>query len=420
MGEAKYIYFTCLNRSRRETKLNSKGLKNSSIAVMSHSGPVIPAFVDLSEAQQASELLVFLKGLGAEVSEEYKPEDGLPGNVHSIVEASTHAWTAPAESDAEAALNSLINLILMMPPDRIENMVITFCEKIQKASPTDKNLHPRLRLLSNLFYSLPEMSTMRYHVYLAMIRVAGEAQKAELIPHDLDEVKDWAVNWNLSPEQKQTLLRALYDASAASTQNEVSTKLMLELLGTYSDEDASQARDDAHRCIVTCVGDKGTFLLDHLLLLKPVKFLEGELIHDLLVIFVSGTLQNYLEFYNTNPDFIASLGLSHEANIHKMRILTFMSMSTGDSKVIPFSEIQLQLHLSADDVESFIIEVVKSKMVRCKMDQMNQCVTVSAAKNRTFGKPQWQQLHERLNVWRDNLQQVYARLNTISQLQQTI
>merc|ERR1712126_543081 len=84
MGEAKYIYFTCLNRSRRETKLNSKGLKNSSITVMSHSGPVIPAFVDLSEAQQASELLVFLKGLGAEVSEEYKPEDGLPGNVRRI------------------------------------------------------------------------------------------------------------------------------------------------------------------------------------------------------------------------------------------------------------------------------------------------------------------------------------------------
>merc|ERR1719414_1575167 len=153
----------CLNRSRRETRINFilKDLKNSSVVVMSHSGPVIPAFVDLSEAQQASELLAFLKGLGAEVSEEYKPEDGLPGNVHSIVEASTHAWTAPAES----ALNSLISLILMMPPDRIENMVITFCEKIQKATPTDKNLHPRLRLLSNLFYSLPAVSTMRFYVY---------------------------------------------------------------------------------------------------------------------------------------------------------------------------------------------------------------------------------------------------------------
>ena len=50
-------------------------------------------------------------------------EDGLPGNVHSIVEASTQAWTAPAESDAEAALNSLISLILMMPPDRVRVLV---------------------------------------------------------------------------------------------------------------------------------------------------------------------------------------------------------------------------------------------------------------------------------------------------------
>ena len=123
---------------------------------MSHSGPVIPAFVDLSEAEQAAELLAFLKGLGAEVSgksskvadptpshpirllcrclsifrffpplsfaEEYKQEDGLPGNVHSIVEASTQAWTAPVESDAEAALNSLISLILMMPPDRVSSL----------------------------------------------------------------------------------------------------------------------------------------------------------------------------------------------------------------------------------------------------------------------------------------------------------
>ena len=31
---------------------------------------------------------------------------------------------------------------------------------------------------------------------------------------------------------------------------------------------------------MTCLGDPNTFILDHLLTLKPVKFLEGELIHD--------------------------------------------------------------------------------------------------------------------------------------------
>ena len=49
---------------------------------MSHSGPVIPAFVDLSEAEQAAELLAFLKGLGAEVS---GTPSGEPNYVMSLI-----------------------------------------------------------------------------------------------------------------------------------------------------------------------------------------------------------------------------------------------------------------------------------------------------------------------------------------------
>ena len=68
--------------------------------------------------------------------------------------------------------------------------------------------------------------------------------------------------------------------SALSLSSEQATKVMIELLGTYTEDNASQARDDAHKCIVTCLADPNTFLMDHLLALKPVKFLEGELIHD--------------------------------------------------------------------------------------------------------------------------------------------
>jgi len=48
------------------------------------------------------------------------------------------------------------------------------------------------------------------------------------------------------------------------------------LLGTYTTENASQAREEAQRCIVASLADPQTFLLDHLLQLKPVKFLEGK------------------------------------------------------------------------------------------------------------------------------------------------
>lgn len=37
------------------------------------------------------------------------------------------------------------------------------------------------------------------------------------------------------------------------------------------------------RCIVRALKDPNTFLFDHLLTLKPVRFLEGELIHDVSI-----------------------------------------------------------------------------------------------------------------------------------------
>lgn len=86
--------------------------------------------------------------------------------------------------------------------------------------------------------------------------------------------------------------------------SEQAAKVMVELLGTYTAENASQAREDAQRCIITALADPGTFLLDPLLALKPVRFLEGELVHDLLTIFVSEKLPNYMHFYQNHKDFV--------------------------------------------------------------------------------------------------------------------
>ena len=43
---------------------------------------------------------------------------------------------------------------------------------------------------------------------------------------------------------------------------------MIELLGTYTTENASQAREDAHRCIIASLADPHTYIMDHLLPLK--------------------------------------------------------------------------------------------------------------------------------------------------------
>lgn len=83
---------------------------------------------------------------------------------------------------------------------------------------------------------------------------------------------------------------------------------MIELLRNYTADDGKLAKDDAKRCIASAIADPKTFLFEPLLSLTPVISLQNTPLHDLLVIFVSGNLANYLDFYKGHKDLIKTLG----------------------------------------------------------------------------------------------------------------
>ena len=60
----------------------------------------------------------------------------------------------------------------------------------------------------------------------------------------------------------------------------------------------------------------------------------------------------YTVFWN---ECLGFAGLSHEQNLHKMRILTLMQMAETRSE-IDFDTIQQEMRLGADDVEAFVID----------------------------------------------------------------
>ncbi|KAF2355055.1 Proteasome component (PCI) domain [Trinorchestia longiramus] len=191
---------------------------------------------------------------------------------------------------------------------------------------------------------------------------------------------------------------------------------MLELLGTYTSENASQAREDAHRCIIASLADPNTYIMDHLLVLKPVSFLEGERIHDLLDVFVREKLVGYLEFYSKSKEYISSIGLDHEANVRKMRVLTFLQLAE-ETQEMSFSYLQSQLQLKPEQVEPFIIEALKTKLVYARMDQSQKKVTVTNVAHRTFGRTQWEALRDTILTWKNNLAVVKESMKTIMNAQ---
>lgn len=373
----------------------------------------VPAFIDIDETDQILELRTALQEKGAEIQVQGAEE--LIADLKDVLRASEVLWAdGVAEADIEAIFNSIISLLVVVPAEKSESLVVIFTEKLSRLTEKgDRRSTVRMRLLNNLFNGLDDRSTLRYIVYSAMVKLAGQADLINHLNPNLDEVKNWLKVWDVTVPKAQAMYRSLHDALAEAKQGDKAFRIMLELLGTYTEDNASQARDDAHKCIVAAIGDPNTFLMDHLLTLKPVMFLEGELIHNLLTIFVSGRLNSYNAFYSTNKDFIGSLGLSHEANQHKMRILTFMTMGETQ-KEISFDTIEKELEIPTEEVESFIIELVRTKQVQAKMDQMARKIIINSVTHRTFGtKQQWQMLRESLSQWQANLSLV---MNSLAQL----
>jgi len=375
----------------------------------------VPVFIDISLEEQAEELRSYFKSLGSEISEE-RSEKGLEDDLHKIIGVCDASFAAASETEVEGIMNGIVSMLALCSGERTESLILSFCEKLSKAPTTEMSL-VCLKVLWSLFQSLEDTAPMRFTVYYYLVGLAGRTGQLSTVYKDLPATRAlFSKSGSLSVEQQQQLYRLLHEVLLQSGRAEEASRLMLELLGTYTAENASQAREEAQRCIVASLADTNTFLFDHLLSLKPVSFLAGELIHDLLVIFVREKLEAYLAFYEKHREFVAGLGLRHEDNMRKMKLLTFMQLAENRGEV-SFSEIQAAVQIKEEQVEEFLIEVIKTKLVRAKIAQGEGCVYISSTMHRTFGPGDWQQLHQLLSQWKNNLKTVKDQMQHVASTQ---
>lgn len=140
---------------------------------------------------------------------------------------------------------------------------------------------------------------------------------------------------------------------------------------------------------------------------------------ELLKIFMEQDLKAYQEFVKRNPKFVSEQGLNNDDNVFKMRLLTLASLATqaiassassSDFPEIPYSTIASALSISDDEVELWVIESIRSKLLDVKMNQLKGTVLVSRATHRVFGKSQWELLKSHLEAWNGQMTEVLGVL----------
>ena len=252
-------------------------------------------------------------------------------------------------------------------------------------------------------------------MYIGQLRLASQFSQTDNVVTSLTQVKTWLKTWAVDMEQRRVCYRELHAALKDQKRSDEATKVILELLGTYDANSAVLAKDDAVKCVLDFISKPDVFIMDHLLKLQPVTTLQGEPIFRLLEIFVSGVLADYLEFYEAHKEWVSTSGLDHTANVHKMRILTTLSLSVQE-KEISFRDLRGILGFTDDeDIEEYIIDLIKSKLLHAKMDEMNEKMIIRSSSVRTFGPLQWQQLENKLETWYSNMQSIRSSLEQVVQ-----
>ncbi len=101
---------------------------------------------------------------------------------------------------------------------------------------------------------------MRFHVYYYLVQLAGRTGQVALVFRDVETFRAQLFPSSTSAsssssssgqqpslEQQQKLLRLLHGVLLSAKRSEQASEVMVMLLGTYTTENASQAREEAQR-----------------------------------------------------------------------------------------------------------------------------------------------------------------------------
>lgn len=266
-----------------------------------------------------------------------------------------------------------------------------------------------LSVLSTIFNTLSPSNDMRYHILVTIVRVIRATSNFETLRPQLKQLDQWLETWEVDEEDSRKLYLAISDTAADAGEDEQAYSYLLRALRTFPSDEASskEARDLSLRALKTALTHPNHYDFQDLTELDSIQALRNsDPIHfQLLEIFNSDVLDDFNDFKDEHDGWIEESGLDGGALNRKMRLLTLASLaaSTGQTRSLPYEHIAKSLQIPAEDVEMWVIDVIRAGLVEGKLSQLNQTFLIHRSTYRVFGENQWREVASRLDMWRNSL-----------------
>ncbi|KAJ9630635.1 hypothetical protein H2203_001158 [Taxawa tesnikishii (nom. ined.)] len=266
-----------------------------------------------------------------------------------------------------------------------------------------------LNVLSTVFNTLSPDQDSRYHVLLAILKIIRTNSTWDQLRPQLKNLETWLAAWEMEKEEQRKLYLTISDLASDAGEPEEAYQYLLRALRTLqegSDAQSEEAKSLSLRALSAALSSPTHFDFQDLTALDSIQALrQSSSEHfELLEVFAAENLDDYADFKESHDSFLESASLDDAVLTRKMRLLTLASLSAfSASRSLPYSQIAKALQVPSEDVEMWVIDVIRAGLVEGKLSQQSQTFLIHRSTYRVFGEHQWREVASRLDMWRNSL-----------------
>lgn len=230
----------------------------------------------------------------------------------------------------------------------------------------------------------------------------------DLLRPQLKNLDAWLLAWDTDEEDQRKLFLEISHVAADAGEESESYAYLLRALRTIPPDEVStpESHSLAIRALKAALTHPTHFSFQDLTASDPIQALRKSdpEWYELLEIFNADTLDDYNDFLESHDSFFSDSGLNPDILYRKMRLLTLASLAASTpSRSLPYAHVARALQIPSEDVEMWVIDVIRAGLVEGKLSQLNQTFLIHRSTYRVFGEKQWTEVQGRLDTWRGSL-----------------
>lgn len=346
--------------------------------------------------------------------------------VAKLINAAT-TMVEGTEREVEGMYNLLMALLVQHVPSTdaaFGELVHKLAHSVSDEASASVRSVLKYRILANLFNTLNSSSPLRLDVFTHLLDMVVANGDLDFLDAALQSLPTWLAEWDVSIDKKHNCLSRVASALQGidSVPENVDKlyqceRLHLRFLSAEPSLSADTRRDAAEQALANILRLPKLFEMEELLQIPATLELGDQApMRQLLDIVVGGARSDLEAWVPKNKDALQRFELDEDALRHKMRLLDLAALCAESvSSEVSYDELARTLDVPSSDVETWVIDVIRAGLVSGKLSQVKQSFRVYRSTYRTFDKPQWESLEQRLTQWQKSIAALRKSMDNTTQ-----